>query len=466
MVNKTKRNLNFNKMLSYYEKMCASGVVEALEENTLLELISYYDAELQIDKAIEAVDLALVQFQHRADFYMLKANLLFKNHMFNECLDVLTQIDIICPSLIEAKLLRGKILSITGQTHVAFSYIHELLTNGIANSPIDILLCEAFLCEWMADYDKMFSTLKKALLLEPENQLALDRMWVATQLSKNHQESILVHNHILDQNPYNANAWFNLGHSYESVGEYDNAIDALEYAFIVDSKMDVAYADCVDICFQQKEYQRALSILLEAQQNFDSDFDTLINLGRCYIYVNDLENAKKTLKEAVVLDKYQDEAFYLLAKCYLKEKKWNKALYSLNKAIAIESENEDYFKSLARVYVNLGDFPRAKQNYELAAQKGLEQSVYWEEYISFLLKIGEFVEAREVIHKAEQYTYSDKIVFCKAATFFKLGNKDRGLICLEEALAENPDGNEFFLAICPEYKSNEEMLAAIKYFTV
>lgn len=49
----------------------------------------------------------------------------------------------------------------------------------------EILLMEAFIQESMKDFDKMFYTLREALIINPNNTEALEQIWVSVEFSKN-----------------------------------------------------------------------------------------------------------------------------------------------------------------------------------------------------------------------------------------------------------------------------------------
>jgi len=464
MANKTKPNLNLSHIVNDYESARDTGTMVMLKEETFVELIQYYDAEMQLQSAVEVADFAIGQYQYRAEFYMIKARLLFKNSKFDECLAVLDQIDLVAPEEFEAKILKAKVLAASGKREAAFEIIRNLINTSTANDLLEVHLCESYLHEWMCEYDEMFVKLKQALMISPENTEALERIWIATELSKNYQESIFLHNIIINRNPYNSLAWFNLGHAHASVGEYELAIDSLEYSFIIDENFEIGYVDCAEICFQEKKFDRALGIFEEAHDKFGPDPEILLNIGQCHMKLSDFTSAKKVLANVIKQDPYMDEAHYLIANCHIQHQSWNRALSALNKAMAIDDNREEYYQSLARVFVHLGDFELAKLNYKKAAKVGLEQAIYWEEYISFLIKIGDFESARETIYEAEQFTYSDKIEYCKAAVFFKLDKRKRGLICLDEALTDSASNYGFFVALCPELKDDKEVKAAIKYY--
>ncbi len=464
MANRTKLKTTLQNLLVEFETMKLQGNVVFLEEKSYHDLIELYKSESQLTKAIEIVDFALIQFQYRYDFYFIKAKLLFEQQDFKGSLSYILQAEKISPYEFEIQLFKIQIFLHLGKISKAQEQIREIEQTCSKSDLPDVYMTEAQIFEKMSDFDTMFQSLKKTLLLEPTHEDALRQIWESVELSKNFEESIFLHKHIIDKTPYNSLAWYNLGHAYSCVGEYKFAIEAFEYSFIIDPLFEEGYLDCAELCFQLKNYEKALSIYEEADERFGFDSDIILNIAHCQYNLGYFDDAEICLKKALKLDPYYDEAYYLLANCYLQEEKFKEAIKALNKAIYLDETREEYYHTMARCYVSIGEFRKAKKYYHYAAIKGLEQNLYWEEYASFLIKLNLYEEAYLIIDEAEQHTYSDKLQYCKSATLYKLGQKKTSLLILEEAITENPQNVKFFHDLIPEIHQDLEVQAAIRYF--
>lgn len=464
MENKTKRELAIINLVSDFETMCAKGISGFFTEQSYHQLIDYYENDMQIDKAIDAVNYALDQFQYRSDFYVAKARLLFHKNDYTQSISLLDKAESIFPADFEISLLRARILASSGAYDEALNIVNHLDAISSGRELLEVRLCESYIYEIMHDYESMFQSLKKAIILGPQNETVLERLWLSVELSKNFEESILLHNLVIDEHPYTYLAWFNLGHAHACVGEYELAIDALEYSFLINKDFEAGYLDCAELCFQIKKYKKALEIYTEANDIFGPDSELLVYISQCQYFARDFQKAKINLKKAILIDPYNDEAFHLIAKCHMKEENWISALDALKQALYIDDQREEYLHCMARSYMSLGDFRQAKVYYKKAANFGLEQAIYWEEYISFLIKLGEFTDAENSIRRAEVFTYSDKLLYCKSIIQLKLGMRKDALATIQEALNEDPQNFEFFKALAPEYNLDTEIQSAVRYF--
>ncbi|MEI9942665.1 MAG: hypothetical protein WDN26_00435 [Chitinophagaceae bacterium] len=91
------------------------------------------------------------------------------------------------------------------------------------------------------EFDKVFDCLKMILELDPNNEEALYKICFWTDFTGRSEESIRLHQQIIDDFPYSELAWFNLAAAYQGLKLYEKAIDAYLYAVAIEEKFDYAY---------------------------------------------------------------------------------------------------------------------------------------------------------------------------------------------------------------------------------
>src|SRR5690606_22624009 len=133
---------------------------------------------------------------------------------------------------------------------------------------VDIALCEAYLYEKQKQYEKMFEALKEALRIDPSNEEALEKIWWSVENCKMYDESIVFHKELLDRDAYSYLAWFNLGQGHSCNGDYEEAIEAMEYSFLINPDFELGYLECAETCIQIGKYEQALRIYRELIDNF------------------------------------------------------------------------------------------------------------------------------------------------------------------------------------------------------
>ena len=220
MDNRTKRDVTFLNLVSDFETNFEKGQAIKFDEKTFLEIIRFYEEELQYDKAIEVAELALSQFSYRPDFYIIKARLLFQTNLHDEALALLNKAEKISPFEHDVLLLKIRILAFRGDIDDAKNILTDMKRYVSATDLSDVYLSESYINEVMHDFEGMYENLTKAIICDMQNEEAFERIGFAVQLSKNYEASISFHNMVLNEQPFNYLAWYNLGHALSCQGEY------------------------------------------------------------------------------------------------------------------------------------------------------------------------------------------------------------------------------------------------------
>ena len=464
MDNKIKRDLALINLVTDFENKFELGEVGYLEERIYLQLLEFYEDEFLFEKALEVVDYALEQYKYRSEFYIIKSRLLINSGKVDHCLLTLELAENIAPFEREIGLIKVRAFAMKKKFVEARVILEDLSIGATQSDTVDILLSESYIYEHMKDYGAMYDALAKAVMLDSKNEEAMERVWISAELARRYDDSVELHKNIIEKDPYNYQAWYNLGHGYNCTWEYEKAIEALEYSYIINPDFESAYLDCADTCLQLKEYDKALEIYIEANTKFGPNDELMVNIATCYIYLKRTGIAKQWLLKAIKMDAYNDEALYLLGECYAKDKIWYNAINAYHKAIQIENRREEYYLGLAKAYVAVEDYKKAIFNFEMATQTGPEETLYWREYISFLIKLAYYDEAIQVLEEAEEHTYGADLIYCRAIVAYLLKDLPTCMELLEEAMLECFEQHTMIYDIAPEMKIDKEIISMIKYF--
>ena len=435
-----------------------------MDEKTFFQIIGFYEKQYLIDKALEVVDFAIEQFSYRSEFLIHKAKLLIILNKYKEAIYALDAAEKIAPFENEIVLYRARVFIGLGDTTKAFEMLEAMKSYASKSDLSDILVAESYIYEVEKSFDQMFMVLKEALDLEPEHPECLERIWLSVELSKNYEESIVIHQALVNKKPYNAAAWYNLGHSFASLGEYEKAINAMEYAFIIDKDMEVAYLDCADLCCQIKNYDKALSIYEEANAFFGPESELLVYIAECQIHLNNFLSAKANLFTALSLDPYNDEIYFYLGECYVKEKNWHSAINAYIKAISIEDYREEYHGSIALTYIQLGRYDKAAEHLAMATEIAPEDPKFWFQHACLLIKSKNYRGALDLLDEAEEESWDATLQYARAACLKFLGEKKQALKILDEVLLDSFEMHDALFEIDPQLKFDKEILSIINYY--
>ncbi|MBK8393435.1 MAG: tetratricopeptide repeat protein [Saprospiraceae bacterium] len=464
MEQRIKRDVNLINLVSDFETRIEQGTLEYLDEKSINQLIDFYEREMQYDKAMEVVDLAIDQFQYRAEYLIAKAKLLFIESHLNESLEYIEKAELMAPGEREIICLKIKIYSHKKEFNKAKNLLEELRNSSYGEDMIDLYVAEATIYESEKNFDMMYIALKKALKINPSSREALEKFWRAVEASKNYADSIAFHKSLIDENPYNHIAWFNLGMSYNYDWKYEKAIDALEFAFIIQPNFEAAYTECGELCLQIGDVEKALDIFTEANQKFGPDSELMVTCASCHLKLGQVEKAKNILQKAMKIDPYNEEIYFYLGQCFEAKQNWYSAINAYFKAIELDSNRDEYYMALAKAYVAVEDYSKATINFNKATQLGSDNPTYWSDYVCFIIRLGLYEEANQILDEAEEFTFGAELLYCRAITYFFLKMKKDGLDILAEALEEDFEKHSIIYSLAPELEIDKDINAMIKYY--
>ena len=467
---------NYNKqhtlidLVTEYEAMSQQGTVVFYEETVFSYLIDYYQSEKAYETALAVVDSALRQHCFSAFLYYKKAQLLSMlchETSLDQALDAIERAESIAPRDLSTALLKTQLLARKQLYAEAFSLLRQIKESSSSSSPInmaEIFCYEGLVFEEMGEYESMYASWSQALLLHPRHPEILQRIWSCVKRSQKHEECISLFESILDKDPYCHLAWYYLGHGLSYQNKYVEAIDAYEYAFLIDNEFEEAYKECAANCLIINDYNKALECYEEALQYMQPDGDLLFNIGLCYEFQGNLEVALNFYEKAIDVDEYNDEVYYHIGKCMSKQEKWTSAIHFFKKAISLDNRQEDYFSGLALAYYHLEELEKAFKCFNKATELAPEQPSFWVNYATFLLNIDYVEEALDTLVEAEEYSYGSELLYCKSVCLYKLKQEEQAIDALAEALVENFEGHTLLTELVPEMVENPKYASVIRYY--
>ncbi len=451
----------FNKLVSDYEAMSQQGTVGFIEEPVIWQLVEHYEGQNQLDRAIDVIDHAIAQFSYSADFYLQKARLLCEQGKVRHALACLDDADALLLGEPEADLMRAELLAACDRNEEAFVILHRLKAELRGKELSNVHFCEACIYEQEEQFKKMFIALEQTLRLNPKHHSALERVWFSMELAGLYGRGVNLHQFLLDEDPYNHIAWYNLGYAYFCLKQFKKAIDAFEYAYLIQPDFVFAYRDCAESWIALGQFDKSLNCLEELLQHCEPDSELMVCIGRCYEGKREFVLAQQSYRRAIELNPNNDNAYFAEGACFFQQDNWMAAIKALSKAIELNDRREEYYIALAETYFQVDDEEQARNLYEQAVNIAPEQPTYWIQYARFLLDIGEGREAQETLEDAMCNTGGVDLTYSYSACLFVLGRRKEGFVRLCEGLSEAYDLHNVLFDFAPELEEDLERLAAI-----
>ena len=464
MPQRTKRNQLLHRLLSEFESNTKNGSYPSWSDTEFIHLIEYFEENYKLSQALEVANAGVEIYPYQTDMYMSKARLHLYKKQYTEGLDAIEKALVFAPFESELLQMKARLLIELERHPEALDILDDLMKRAVESERVDLYLSKSTVYEDMGDYDRMYACLQNALVMDPLHTEALEKMWICIELSKQYEKSVDFHLALIDIKPYNYLAWYNLGHAYSCLGDYPLAIEAIEYSFLIQADFEQGYLDCAELCFQLKNFRKALSIYRDYEKHFGEDSEIQLCIADCLYSLGKISEAKSELRQLLQLDSYNDEAYYTMALCLIQEGSYEKAVKNLNKAIRIESNREEYYSAMAKCYQKLGKKRKTEHYYQMATRTAREISGYWTDYAEFLIHNEEYSKALDLLDESEDFTVGPEIEYCRIACLMKLGRDKEAMELLESNLKEHFEEHTYLYKLIPEVLEDKTVQSMIYYY--
>lgn len=437
-----------------------------LEEEIYAEIADHYEELNLADKAMEIIELGLKQYNFSPTLHAHKASILLSSKLEDQALELLDQAEAYGHSPIRTEYLRAKAHTQKCDYEKALCLLTNMKSYQTSDTVglSDIYFLEAQVYEKQEQYEGMFVAMRQALRLNPAHKEALDRLYFCLDMCGFPQESIELCAYLIDQNPYSYLAWYNLGHAYYSEFRYDKAIEAFEYAYLINENFGPAYYDCADVCMQISDHKKALKCYEELLQFSEPTGELLFNLGECHEYLGNLEKARILFFRALRRHPKHEEVYFHLGECYAKEGIWESAAHFYKEAVVRDQSREDFLSALADVYIRLGRFKQAEPLLVAATQVLPELSYIWMRLARFYISISQPQKALDALEESEEFAYGADILYARAACYSQMKMERLAIDALGEGLKEDFERHYLFFELAPMMRKNSKVQAAIHYY--
>lgn len=425
-------------LLKQYSNLKDGKAHSFIDEDSFERIIEYFDEKDELTTALEASNYAIELYPYSSILQIKKADLLIAARHYDEALTILEKAEILDRSDINLYILKTDAFLALDQQHKAAALLEEAIELFEGEERIELLFELADVYDDYEEFDKVFNCLNIILNQDPNNEEALYKICFWTDFTGRNEEGIKLHNNIIDENPYNELAWFNLGAAYQGIKLYEKAVDAYLYAIAIDEKFDYAYRNLGDAYLRLRKYKDAIEVLqkvLELTRPEDVVYEAI---GHCFDKIKNYSQARFHYRKASHLSPDDSHLYYKIACTYMNEGHWDSAIKSLESAMRIKRYDADYNFALATCYMELNSIKEAVIHFSAFIKARPKNIRGWKELVKCLYHSGFFEEALEQVENAEKTLQNTLLSYYKTAILFQLGKSKEALIVLDLALQNNP----------------------------
>ncbi|ANI87858.1 hypothetical protein A9P82_00095 [Arachidicoccus ginsenosidimutans] len=455
----------FEHWLRLYEDIRTGSSGVFLEEDAFLEIIEYFDETQSVKKAAEATHIALEYYPYSSALLVKKADYLIVERKFEEALNTLEQAAVFDNQDINTTILKTDAYLGLGKEEEAARELEEALQKFEGEECVDMLFELADVYDDYELFDKVFDCLKIVLDIEPNNEEALYKICFWTDFTGRNEESIRIHQNIIENYPYNELAWFNLGAAYQGLKLYEKSIDAYKYAVAINEKFDYAYRNMGDAFMRLRKYKDAIEVLKKSLELGRPESIIYEAIGYCYHKMGNGENARYYYRKAIHLSPTESKLYYKIALTFMDEEQWQQALKSIETAMTFSQNTYEYDLIKGECLMNLEDFKEAIHAFSVVVKHRSKSVVGWAYLIRCLYYAEEYETAAEQSLNAYDSTGSKPLfLFYHAFALYATGDIEDALIYMESALHQSPRLFKKVLELNPAILQNHRVVDLLARF--
>lgn len=437
-------------LLRKYENLKAGRAQGFLYEDAFERLIEHFDEQDDFDQAMEVADVGLEQYPYSSSLIIKKADLLIAGRQYREALEYLDRASVFDCTDVDIYILRTDAYLALDEQEKAVALLEQAITVFEGEERINLLFELSDVYDDYEAFDKIFDCLKLILEYDPNNEEALFKICFWTDFTGRNEESIRIHQAIIDEYPYNELAWFNLAAAFQGLKLYEKSIDAYKYAIVINEKFDYAYRNMADAFIRIRKYKDAIEALEKVVELARPEDVIYEAIGHCYDKIANFAQARFYYRKASHLNQDDAKLYYKVALTYMNEAQWNKAIKYLESAIRISPKNREFNLAMGDCYKNLEDIDLAIEYYTRVVHAKPKSVSGWESFIKCLYEFGFYEEALSKLEMAEHKVGKKSLFrYYRSAVLFALGMQKEGLTQLQIALSESPSLVRKFISLAP-----------------
>ncbi|MEO8711216.1 MAG: tetratricopeptide repeat protein [Parafilimonas sp.] len=446
-------------LLKQYEDLRAGKKASFLEEESFEIIIDYFNEKNNFFKAIEVAETALDYFPYSGELFIKKADLLIAIYNYDEALAVLQQAEFFDADNIDIYILKTDAYLALDMQQKAAALLEEALLIFEGDDKINLLFELADVYDDYEEFEKVFDCLELILEQEPANEEALYKICFWTDFTGRNEESIRLHQHIIDEHPYSELAWFNLGSAYQGLKLYEKAIDAYQYAVVINDKFDYAYRNMGDAYIRLRKYKEAIEVLEKVGEITRPEDVIFEAIGHCYHKLGKFATSRFNYRKASHINALDSKLHYKIALTYISEKKWAKAIEQLEDALRIHKNVPDYNLAIGQCSLQLEKYKEAVHYFSMVVRSRPKNVRGWKALITCLYKTEHFEEAIVQCNAALKVTEGKPLLhFLYSGVLFAAAKSKEALLQLETGLKKSPNLVKSFIELNPSILQNPHVV--------
>lgn len=439
---------NQAELIARYEMARAAGRPIYFDVEDYEGIFEYYFAFRKFEELEHVIQLAVSQHPSNEIIMTNQFRFLVETNQLEEANLLVPSLDTFCSDEAEYLMQKGDLFlkqDRPKEAEAAFRSAYYVTKEDKASILLDI--ADLFIEHGLLNQADIY--IKKALKLSPNDQEVVSD--VAHMYAEQHrwEESEFLLNKLIDENPYNEDLWGRIALVYEGKGEISRAVEALEYACVIDDSDGFSWMNKGHLHFRLEQFNEAIVC-------YEKYSSTLSNKGLAYYFIassyeemEKFSEAELYYQKAVDLISNHADSWLGLGICFFRNEDYSGSLVCLEKALELDDQNPDTYNFMGDCYRVLGYDEESFSAYEYSLKLNPDQEDIWHSITLPLLLMGSYSYCLQFLEKGLIFfSESVSLKTLQAVCLYKIGRGIEAHDVLASLPKDNAEWREKFLLHC------------------
>ena len=443
-----------------YEKVCKDGAMKYIDMDVLETVIDFYLETNDIDSVQNALKYAERLYPKSNEIKLRRAHMYTNQGNPNGALTLLKEILRTEPGNTDAQYAMGIVYGMLDQPQKAIQYYQLASVDGVELGTIYGNIGDEYYKMDRMDKAKLYY--KKAIAENPDEERSMFNLLCIFEDESCDQESEIYFREQTQRHPYSFSAWIAYGRASMNLEKWQQAIDAYEYAVVIDKTNVQAYFCLADAYRRAGNTGKAVSVLHEALEYAEDKSWVYYSMGMIYMESGNAASAILYFRKTVQEDPYFGDAWQVLGQCYADDKDIFTAIEMSERALSVNPRSSSYMLQLAWLHECAGNSEKADSLYQCALHLDEVTDECWLRYADFLMRGSRFDDAIAVLEKGcmdavSQIEFNIRFAVC----YFKTGRRNFLFNSIRACTADQQFNPLDLISLCPEMANDHEVVSML-----
>jgi tetratricopeptide (TPR) repeat protein len=449
--------------LQRFERELKESDSQFFSLNELIDISDHFFFNQEIKKAHKALLIATKQHPYSVESFIKSAELFLFEKKLRNCWEMINKAKMLESTNEDLLHIQADYLEATGKYQEAINMLLEGLPNVEDKYAVRSHIFS--ICYYGKLYEEGIQHVKDWIKEESDNHILLFELSQFYMNAGKVDDGIDYFTAFIDADPYNSNAWHELGILYEEKDNMEKAIWAHEYSVLTDNEFvpgHLCLAECYLESGELKKMKEHIDIAIDFRPN---SADAYLLLGKYHKERSSFTQANKFFKRSLRLNDAISEPWYELAENYKRLNDLPNAHIYYKKAFELDPQELDHAVNYLKLeYEELG-LTAAVELFQIIREYLPKTVEIFHELAIIYCDEKMYEEAAQAILEGFEINANNAITkYLLAGVNFAMGHPKLANGFLLEALSLNADQYPILLRVMPMLANDPEILETIELF--